>query len=80
MELSSTDNSLDKNDGLLISAEKLAQMLDISVRSLWRLRAGGKIPAPVRLGGSVRWRTHEVQVWIDSGCPEQSKPNSLVRE
>jgi predicted DNA-binding transcriptional regulator AlpA len=61
------------SDALLISAEKLAQMLDISIRTLWRLRAAGKMPAPVRLGGSVRWRAEEIQTWINRGCPEQRK-------
>jgi prophage regulatory protein len=58
---------------LLLSAEKLAELLDISVRTLWRLRAANKVPAPVRLGGSVRWRAHEIEVWIEEGCPAQSK-------
>jgi prophage regulatory protein len=66
-------------DSLLISAEKLAQMLDISVRTLWRLRAAGRMPAPVRIGGSVRWRAQEVQAWIESGCPEERKSRSAGR-
>ena len=68
-----------ESDSLLISAEKLAQMLDISVRTLWRLRAAGKMPAPVRIGGSVRWRAQEVQAWIDGGCPEQRKSRAASR-
>ena len=35
----------------LISASKLAEYLDVSTRTLWRLRATGKLPQPVRLGG-----------------------------
>jgi predicted DNA-binding transcriptional regulator AlpA len=59
---------------LLLSAEKVAELLDISVRTLWRLRAAGKMPTPVRLGGSVRWRAQEVAVWTQQGCPDPSKP------
>jgi prophage regulatory protein len=58
---------------LLLSAEKVAELLDISVRTLWRLRATGKLPLPVRLGGSVRWRAEEIAVWIQQGCPDPSK-------
>lgn len=53
----------------LLSADKLAERLDISVRTLWRLRAVGKLPAPIRLGGSVRWRLDTIQSWIEAGCP-----------
>lgn len=38
---------------LLLSAKKLSELLDISIRTSWRLRAAGKLPAPVRLDGSV---------------------------
>lgn len=55
---------------LLLSAERVAELLDISTRTLWRLRAAGKLPAPVRLGGSVRWQFETIQTWIEAGCPE----------
>ena len=76
MELSqgtTANNSLGNQGELLVSAEKLAQMLDISVRSLWRLRVGGKIPAPVRLGGSVRWRLSDIESWVAAGCPKRPR-------
>lgn len=69
----SQTRKLDDDSTLLVSAEKLAQLLDISIRTLWRLRAAGKLPAPVRLGGSVRWRVDEVQAWIGLGCPDQGR-------
>ncbi|MGO9113940.1 MAG: helix-turn-helix transcriptional regulator [Thermoguttaceae bacterium] len=52
----------------LITATDFAAMLKVSVRTLWRLRSGGKIPEPVRLGGAVRWRLDEVKDWIAGGC------------
>lgn len=67
----------DEEPTLLVSAEKLAQLLDISIRTLWRLRAAGKLPAPVRLGGSVRWRVDEVQAWVGQGCPDQDRNVSV---
>jgi excisionase family DNA binding protein len=54
---------------LLISAEHLARLLDISVRTLWRLRSAGKLPDPIRIGGSVRWNAQEIDEWIAEGCP-----------
>ncbi len=57
---------------LLIGAEELAGLLQISTRSLWRLLSAGKVPQPVRLGRSVRWRLGEVEKWIERGCPTVS--------
>lgn len=54
---------------LLISAPELAKILDISPRSVWRLHSAGKLIAPIRLGGAVRWRLAEVLEWIELGCP-----------
>jgi prophage regulatory protein len=55
---------------LLITAHELARLLNISTRSLWRLRSAGDIPSPVRLGSSVRWRIDDVTKWIADGCPK----------
>ena len=53
----------------LLDIRQVAAVLDVSVRSVHRLRDGGKIPAPVRIGGSVRWRATEIDEWIERGCP-----------
>jgi excisionase family DNA binding protein len=54
---------------LLISVDELAMILKVSPRSVWRLLSAGKLVPPVRIGGTVRWRFHEVKNWIDQGCP-----------
>jgi len=53
----------------LISAGELADLLQISTRTLWRLRSAGKLVEPIKLGGSTRWRLEEVRQWIAAGCP-----------
>jgi prophage regulatory protein len=58
---------------LLLSGKIVAERLGISMRTLWRLRAAGKLPAPVRLGGSVRWRVNEIDSWVAAGCPIKSR-------
>lgn len=55
---------------LLLSAETLAEHLGFSARTIWRLRSAGKLPQPVRIGGSVRWRAEDIEAWIRAGCPE----------
>jgi prophage regulatory protein len=58
----------------LLTARELADMLQVSVRTVWRLRSSASIPAPVRIRGSVRWNRDEVQRWIDQGCPMIGMP------
>jgi predicted DNA-binding transcriptional regulator AlpA len=60
---------------ILLTVEKLAELLSISVRSVWRLQSAHRIPEPMRLAGSVRWRLSDIQKWVDAGCPprENSK-------
>lgn len=57
------------NKQLFITPRQLAVMLQVSIRTLWRWRSAGRLPAPVRLGGAVRWRLDDVTRWIDDGCP-----------
>jgi excisionase family DNA binding protein len=56
---------------LLITADQLAKWLQVSKRSLWRLRSAGEIPEPMRLGGAVRWRLTDVEAWMAKGCPRR---------
>ena len=54
---------------ILIAAAELARLLQISTRTLWRLRSAGEVPEPVRFAGTVRWRLDQIKNWIANGCP-----------
>jgi len=56
---------------LAISARELAEMLRISLRQTWRLNSAGKLPKPIRLGGSVRWNRQEILDWFSQQCPDR---------
>lgn len=56
---------------LAISASDLKEMLNVSLRQVWRLNSASKLPKPIRLGGSVRWNRAEIQQWFEAGCPER---------
>jgi predicted DNA-binding transcriptional regulator AlpA len=49
----------------LIGVREVATMLGVSIASVWRLRAAGRLPKAVRLGGAVRWRLREIERFID---------------
>lgn len=52
----------------LMSMADLAAMLACSSRHVYRLVERGRMPAPIRLGRSVRWKRSEIEAWIASGC------------
>jgi prophage regulatory protein len=57
----------------LLTAAESADMAGVAKRSWWRYVSSGKAPAPVRLGGAVRWRRSELAEWITAGCPRVRK-------
>jgi prophage regulatory protein len=54
---------------LVVDARRLAEMLGVGIRTVRAWDASGRIPAPVRVGGSVRWRLDEIRAWVSAGCP-----------
>lgn len=52
----------------MIAAAELAKLLNISTRTLWRLRSAGKLPPPVRLGGAIRWLLTDIEGWLANRC------------
>ncbi len=54
---------------ILITAADFARMMQISVRTLWRLCSAGQLIQPIRIGGNTRWRLDEVRQWIADDCP-----------
>lgn len=60
-------------DALLIDIRRMAALLARSVASLERDQAAGRLPAPVYVGGSRRWRRAEVEDWVRAGCPDRDR-------
>lgn len=48
----------------LLTIRDLARVLKLSPRSIWRLVRNQSLPAPIRIGGSVRWRQTDITNWI----------------
>ena len=47
-----------------LTAAGLAELLQLSVRSIDRMLASGDLPQPLRLGGSRRWSRSEVMEFL----------------
>ena len=55
----------------LLTVAQVAQMLGCSVRSVWRMRDGGRIPRELKVGYRlVRWNRAEIELWVGAGCPD----------
>jgi predicted DNA-binding transcriptional regulator AlpA len=55
----------------LLNAKALGQILALSKRQIFRLNSCGKIPAPIRIGGAVRWSGQEIADWLAAGAPDR---------
>ena len=53
----------------LLTTAQAARLLGIGERTLWRHSRSGTAPAPVTIGGTVRYRRAELAAWIGAGCP-----------
>jgi predicted DNA-binding transcriptional regulator AlpA len=62
----------------LLSAKALGQRLSLSKRQIFRLNSSGRIPAPVRIGGAVRWVDMDIDKWIELGCPPRKDFEALA--
>jgi len=60
------------NKTRLLDVRAVAERLSVSARAIWKWQASGRLPAPVRLGRSVRWRSSDIDEWIEQGCPSRS--------
>ncbi len=52
----------------LMTVKDLAATLRVSARQCWKLLSSGRLPGPVRLGRSVRWRAADVALFVQLGC------------
>lgn len=62
---------MSENDGKkrerLVTSLEVAARLSCSVRTVWRLVAAGRFPAPVRYNRKlVRWKEGEVDAYLES--------------
>jgi len=56
----------------LCDAKTFGLRLSVSKRQIFRLNSSGKIPAPIRIGGAVRWSEQEISAWLAAGAPDRA--------
>ena len=60
-----------KSEIQLLTAKQLGGLLSLSKRQIFRLSSCGKLPAPIRIGGSVRWAESTITKWLAAGAPDR---------
>ena len=55
----------------LLRAVDVGRILNLSKRQIFRLNSSGKIPAPIRIGGAVRWAESAIAEWLAAGAPDR---------
>jgi predicted DNA-binding transcriptional regulator AlpA len=63
----------------LLTAKAVGQMLSLSKRQIFRLNSCGRIPRPLRIGGSVRWSEHTISKWLAAGAPDRKAFEAMQR-
>lgn len=58
---------------VLLRPAHAAAALGVSTRTLRRLCAAGRVPAPVRLGSRIVWSADELRAWVAAGCPSRER-------
>lgn len=53
----------------LLNRRDLADLFSVSTDTIDRWAKSGTLPAPLRIGGVVRWSLDSITRWIDAKCP-----------
>jgi excisionase family DNA binding protein len=62
----------------LLTTPQAAKLIGCGERTLWRWSRSGIAPAPVKIGGTIRYRRDELLEWIANGCPPMELPPTIV--
>jgi excisionase family DNA binding protein len=60
------------NDEVFLTTEEVLEYLQVNLRTVYRLIKAGKIPA-VRVGRQWRFRKRDIDAWLESQRPRQSR-------
>jgi len=57
----------------LLTVNDVAKRMKLSTRSIWRLVDAGSIVSPIKIGGSIRWRSTDFNHWLASQPSEEER-------
>lgn len=57
-----------EDEGLLLDTKAVSKLLKLGDRTIYRMSHSGVMPAPIKIGGAVRWSREVIEKWIAEGC------------
>lgn len=72
------DTAMPDTDDCLLDIKAVSLRLSVSVRTVQHLESSGRLPRPVRMGGSVRWRKSDIDSWIAEDCPTRDVSSHIA--
>jgi len=64
----------------LLTVNDVAKRMKLSTRSIWRLVDAGSIVSPIKIGGSIRWRSTDFNYWLASQPSEEKRTQKKLLE
>ncbi len=52
----------------LLTARDVATRCRLCQRQIFKLASAGRLPRPLKVGRSTRWRESDIAAWIERGC------------
>lgn len=65
---------------LALNAKEFGLLIGLSKRQIFRLNTCGKIPKPLKIGGSVRWIASEIDSWLAAGAPDRKTWEAIKQQ
>lgn len=50
--------------GTLLTADDVARLLNVSARTVRSWRRSGRLPRPLTIGATIRWRPEAIEAWL----------------
>ena len=63
---------------MLMTVREVANVLHVSVRSVWRLSAAGEIPRPIAVGGSKRWVARQIEKYVEEKATAAAREREKI--
>ncbi|SRR5579883_19461 len=64
---------------LVYDTADMCQILRVSLATLHRFIAAGKLPRARKLGGQLRWDVSEIRAWVSAGMPELNRWEAIQK-
>jgi excisionase family DNA binding protein len=64
-----------KTGSQLLTTEQVAQLLNVSTAVIYKWISDDKLPPSIKMGNRHRWRSSDIEAWIDKGGTSASTPD-----